>query len=514
MQVNSFAVQLFSLTKSQLSIADSTAERTKHTLRSSNLPFYIAVWDAAKSSAGLVTFSKRFFWALPPLGSKGKGATEPNKASVLVDIVAQGGLEWVKVSTTTETRLLFDLAKAGWEAADSSSDASSEDEDGGLSAPDFAADGHSSPSNSSIELVRLAAHLQRASRANLLRYRTPSIRFVLPKISTSPSPPIRTILSQILATGATIECGPSFLPYPSINGKSPSPTSVDNGSSNFEKLLRDPHASLTPTLNIDCTILLALVSDLSHFPRTPHSPTHHQAITRQITLEVSDPLLPDSLYPALEGHDLVCTDVAAARMREIVQQIGTESECQRAWLLLGHEISPNPEEDITTMPPSIIDRSVIHTLLSAHSEYPIPSDLRLPIKIITSPASASPSAQIEMSLQKLPPIARAVAAELSAINQSVFLYGWEAGITTISSNRTVAKLIEGIIGEENERRGREEEKKEAVGRGPGGWNEGETNGGKRRKAEAKEDVTIIHGPEIWLCSTARSLVGKEKGRKR
>lgn len=420
------------------------------------------MWDAAKSSAGLVTFSKRFFWALPP--SSSKGVTEPEKASVLVDIVAQGGLEWVKVSTITETRLLFDLAKAGWEAADSSSEASSENEDGGFPAPDLAAGGHSPLSNSSIELVRLAVDLRRASRANLLRYRRPSIRFVLPKIPTYPSPPIGTILSQILATGATIECGPSSLPYQSLDGNS-SPFSSPNRCSVFEKLLPNPHSSLTPTLNVDCTILLALISDLSHSPRTPHSPTHHQAITRQITLEVSDPLLPDSLYPAMEGRDLVCTAEAARRMREIVQQIGTETECQRAWLLFGHETS---DGDVNK--PSLTDRSIIHALLAAQSEYDVPSSLRLPIRVISA----------HISMQKLPPIARAVAAELTAINRSVFLFGWEAGMTTVSSNRTVAKVIEGIIGEENERRGGED---------------------------------IIQGPEIWLCSTARSLVGKEKGRR-
>lgn len=80
----------------------------------------------------------------------------------------------------------------------------------------------------------------------------------------------------------------------------------------------------------------------------------------------------------------------------------------------------------------------------------------------------------------------------------------------MSSNRTVAKLIEGIIGEENDRRGREEEEREAVGAGSAG---GKEAGKRRRKREAKEDEMIIHGPEIWLCSTARSLVGKEKGRK-
>lgn len=67
----------------------------------------------------------------------------------------------------------------------------------------------------------------------------------------------------------------------------------------------------------------------------------------------------------------------------------------------------------------------------------------------------------------------------------------------MSSNRTVAKLIEGIIGEENERRA-----KEGVG-----------HGGRGREGTGNEDTDVIQGPKIWLCSTARSLVGKEKRRR-
>jgi hypothetical protein len=35
-------------------------------------------------------------------------------ASTVVDVVADGGLSWIKVSLVTNTRLLFDLAKQGW----------------------------------------------------------------------------------------------------------------------------------------------------------------------------------------------------------------------------------------------------------------------------------------------------------------------------------------------------------------------------------------------------------------
>lgn len=79
----------------------------------------------------------------------------------------------------------------------------------------------------------------------------------------------------------------------------------------------------------------------------------------------------------------------------------------------------------------------------------------------------------------------------------------------MSSNRTVARLIEGIVGEENERRG---------GAGGGGLGGGVSGGGgvdgEGVSAHGEnEDEEIVHGPEIWLCSTARSLIGKERQRR-
>lgn len=390
----------------------------------------------------------------------------------MVDIVTRSGLEWIKVSTITETRLLFELAKAGWEGAESSSsdsDKDDEDEDNADTNPPTYHSTSSPPSP--VELVRLAIDLRRASLATLVRYKHPAIRLILPKIPTSPSPQTLAILAELHATGAQIQYGPQLLSFPP-GGPLLTPDPTPFLQTIFDRLLPDLHAPLTATLNVDCTILLALISDLSHSPHTPHSPTHHQAITRQIALEARDPLLPDSLYPALQGHDLVCTTEAARRMREIVMQIGTPSERIRGALLLGDE-PDNEIEDTRRMVDK--DRDIntpIPTRFAATSEYAVPSTLRLPIKIV--------AAAIDMA--QLPPIAATIATQLTAINRSVFLFGWQAGITTVSSNRTVVKTIESVVAAKN------------ANAGQGG------------------DVEV-GGPEVWLCETARSLVGKEKGRK-
>ncbi|KAL8940503.1 MAG: hypothetical protein Q9216_002790 [Gyalolechia sp. 2 TL-2023] len=444
---NSITAELKSLER--LRTADPESDRTVHTLRSSNLPFHRAVWDAAKTTTGLIAFTKRFYWDTPPTRST-KRTGQAKRRCALVDIVAQDGQQWIKVSTVTETRLLFELAKAGWEGADSDSDGS---EDGvlvnGLVHPSV--DG-AAPQNAQrpnqlqkeddddrIEIVRQAEDLQKASLVHKVHYKHPSITFILPKIPQNPPAEILRILDSIRSAGATVLLGP------------PSPPSDLN--SIFQNLVPGSFHALTPTLNIDCTILLALVSDLSHSATTPE-PWFNKAISRQVELEKREQLLPSTLWPAMAGRTLVCTEEAAVRMNEIVNTIGTASERKRSDLLLllpGHEQTRSSES--------------LRTAFGELSNYTVPGDWNLPIRVVASEGDY---------ISRLPAAAQQVRESLTAINQSVFLYGWVTGWTTLTSNRTVLRQIEEIV-------------------------------------EGADGEQI--GPKVWLCGTARSLVGKEKGRR-
>jgi hypothetical protein len=226
-------------------------------------------------------------------------------------------------------------------------------------------------------------------------------------------------------------------------------------SAALPRMAVDSFAGFSSTLNVDCTILLALVSDLSH-SRVQVEDWHHRAILRQIEMENENQLLPNSLWPAMGSRPLVCAGEAAKRMHEIVDLIGTQSEKQRRDCLMEVEYTTHWSKE---------QRIRGFQELSAYS---IPLDWNIPIKVV----------EIDTALmqQQLPPAAEQVSKLLSPINRSVFLYGWATGRTTISSNRTVAKEIEGTI--ESHRL-------------------------------AEDDA----GPDIWLCPTARSLVGKEKTRR-
>ncbi|GKZ22294.1 hypothetical protein AbraIFM66951_007928 [Aspergillus brasiliensis] len=422
---------------------ETAARRLVHTLKSSNLPFYEAVWAIAKNTCrGLVAFGKRFYWGDDGgggVGASGKKSGMDKKKSVFVDIIADDGEEWVKVSTVAESRLLFEMAEKGWEAGSES------DEEGEartvLRNHD---DEEDDEDEDEIELVKLAKDLRCAADATRVRYRHPRLRFVAPRIHEGSCAEIDDLVKIIRGYGIEVVCGE----------KAYAVTSAQEGLSH---LLPKPFKHFTSTINVDCTLMLAAVSDLSHYKHITQSPQHHKAINRQIAVEHERPLLPTELWPAMDAHELLCVKEAATRMKEIVNIIGTDTERLRMEILLGQA------------PFDTYSREDLIKKFQELSDYEIPAHWKLPVKTV--------EAKSVIASAKLPPVYQKVAENLSDINYSVFLYGWAAGLATISSNRTVVKEIESII------------------------------------EKHRDGDDGLEGPLIWVCDTARSLIGKEKGRK-
>jgi hypothetical protein len=325
---------------------------------------------------------------------------------------------------------LLDLAKAGW-----AGESSSEESEDGIPARNYNAD-------ESEGLLKQAEDLVKASRATRVRYRHPTVRLVLPKIMNGGAKEADEVLKQIRSLGVTVQTSEDI----------PEESQV---SDVLHRLVVNPFASFSEVLNVDCTILLALVSDLS-YSRVEAKDWHHKAVLRQIEMEQEEKLLPNSLWPACGARKLVCTREAAKRMHEIVNLIGTESEKSRTTLLMDVEGSAH------------LTREQRIDAFKEFSEYRVPAEWNLPIRVVDEDLASTRS--------KLPSVADDVSKVLSPINQSVFLYGWETGRTTITSNRTVSKEIELTI----------------------------------ERNRVNEDDK---GPDIWLCPTSRSLVGKEKQRR-
>jgi hypothetical protein len=444
-------------------------KRLLHALRSSNLPFYQSVWNIAKGTcSGLTALGKRFYWdekehsktgekAAEKNDGVGQGEKQPNKDkrnSVFVDIVSDDGAEWVKVSTVTQDRLLFEMAKNCWEWENDSED----EMEGEDTMERVKVEGRMLPmtrrtrnmygddGDDKLELIRLAVDLRKAADATLVGYKHPRIRVVLPRIEQGNIDEIDDIIEEMRSWGMDVDCKKSL---------------KLTTHSGLEHLLPHPFKKFTSTLNVDCTLLLAMVSDLSHFKDIPPEPHFHRAILRQIEVEKQKPLLPTELWPAMGDHKLVCTKEAAGRMREIVETIGTETEKTRTQIMMGDS------------PYGRLDHTAMIQKFQELSDYEVPTGWKLPISVVEVQSTFDSTHKHG----NIPPVDQELANELSDINYSVFMYGWFNNLTTISSNRTINKQIESTVE-------------------------------KHRNGDPS-----LEGPKVWICDTARSLVGKDKDRK-
>ncbi|KAH9838119.1 Protein of unknown function (DUF1308) [Teratosphaeria destructans] len=417
-------------------------ESRSHVARSSNLPFLERIWITVKKSKGVVSIGKRIYpdSEVKSLSQNMRriniARTDHNtaglKKGIIVDAVLDEGKTWVKVSLITNQRLLFDLAKQGWVSDGSDSDFDGDGDDG-QSDPD-------PDSSHDVPLVRTARALARAAKCFRVRTRIPQAVLILPRVREGETAEIDSMLQTCRAFGTTLMCGDDGEKAPTIEEALPS-------------IAPSPLDSLSHVLNIDCTVLLAIVSDFSH-GKVTEQPWFHSGLRLQVELEDKENLLPSLLYPVLTGHPLVCTKEAAKRMREIVETIGTASEKARTAVLFGDSTSKSPPELVQEM--------------QGWSAYDVPSDLQLPIKVIDQNENDC--------LSRLP--SQVVNANkgitgFSPINNSVFLYGWASGCTTITSNRSAVTQLHAHL-------------------------------------EQFEDLEDDVWPNLWLCPTARSLVGKEK----
>lgn len=413
-------------------------QSTDHIARSSNLPFLEHVWQVAKRSKALVALSKRIYLDSGvesvsqrlnsvEIGKSGRRRQKGSKDNaVVVDAITEAGRTWTKLSLVTNNRLLFDLAKnLGWESS-----GSDEEE----SAFGF---GDGDDNESEVPLLKTARQLTRAAKLFRVRTKHPEVHIVLPRIVLGETAEIDKIVDDCRGYGAIVVCGAE------VPISKPLPVSLD-------AMAPDPLSSLSEVLNIDCTILLALVSEFSH-AKVSKEAWFHVGLQRQVDIEDNENLLPALLYPALVGRTLVCTKEAAARMREIVATIGTASEKARTAILMGDHTSRTQQQLVDEM--------------QEWSAYHVPTSWNLPIIAVDQNQNDCQS--------HLPEPARAFGAISTAINSSVFLYGWATARTTITSNRTVVKQIEHQLGKYT-------------------------------------DLDDAIWPSIWLCPTARSLVGKEK----
>ncbi|KAI5810967.1 hypothetical protein DFH27DRAFT_530576 [Peziza echinospora] len=428
-------------------------DQTQHFLRSSNLRYFELVWAAAKASPGLVSLLTQ----IPETGLCPFIKQDKPVKTVQIEIVAEDGLHWVKLSAISPKRLMYELAKAGWEGSAEDSD----EEEGEAGEADW-----NRTVVSAIPLVQHADLLAGAAQCTWVRYKHPRITYLFHNVNRETcGRPIELIFKRIEETGAVVQCADD----PDMLLTSQPPTIQDT----MDRIKsRDTFSNFSEKLNIDCTILLALASEISCRTVDPSSRRFNRAILSQLNTETSRPLLTSTLFPALINHELYCTKTARQRFVEIILEIGTADEKTRAEAILGVRIGGGTGENDTPIP-----QNELNGIFQELCIHPVPAELRLPIRVYDEECFDGPKAWL--------PYVKRVADKLSLINQSVFLTGWELKHTTVTSNMVTGKVIESE------------------------WTS--ILDGLRRDGTLEkllEDGESTLGPDLYVVEMARSLVGK------
>ncbi|KAL9617120.1 MAG: hypothetical protein Q9160_008063 [Pyrenula sp. 1 TL-2023] len=408
-------------------------------LRCSNMHYFTSVWAIAAQCHAIKAVRNRVSYRY-----------EGRKRNAMVDIVAENGEQWVKVSTMKEHRMLLEIAKEGLAMEDfDSSDSDVERSE------DSNASGGKMADLSELGIIRHAIELKQAAQHTWINYMHPKIRLVFPNILEGKTKQIDLILSEIRSLGVIVECSGSLKSYEQLQS---STTSMDSLFQVMTPLTYYP--PLTQMLNLDCSILISLVSDISHCapstlpPSDPASTSAQQynAVQREIEYEGTMPLLPNNVYPILRGRKLVCIPEVVDRCQEIVNTMGTEREKKRLdWLL-------DPQNDA-------LNENGVQQLRAAfqgESIHELPDDLQIPIEIQIFDRANSPSMIHEL--------------KLSSIHKSVFFHGLMRDITTITSSKLTAREVRQRI----------------------------------LKWAEENNPEQIGGPKVCVSAFSRSLLGKGK----
>ncbi|KAK1672371.1 hypothetical protein BDP55DRAFT_696071 [Colletotrichum godetiae] len=391
-------------------------------------------WSAIKKCRSITWF--RF--AVPY--SKAGG----HLTSVFVSAIVDNGHEWMRVLSVTKRALLVQMAEADfpWDEPDNEAD-------------DAELEEVINDEETQIEVLKSAKQLLAAAREIHGGYQH-RVRIVLPNISRGNVPAIDRLLKGIECLSddrisLALECAEEIQAPPP-----PLEVAIPNLLSHGD-VAKAP--SLTPCLNIDTSIFVALTTDISH------SHSSQRKWRPKILEDVGDeaehgPRLPKSLYPLICGHTLVCTREAAETCLRMVYDASTESEVSRIEILLGQETLRGKQDDKLTFLDRVLRqdgwcmegkdqeatekrRRHLVAELQRLSCHPVPEDLQLPIRIVEDFRREHVAEEVRKGT--LPKVVLAVEPTLNQTNCSSFLYGWKTNHTTITCNRHAMRRLRNLV---------------------------------------------------------------------
>jgi hypothetical protein len=211
--------------------------------------------------------------------------------------------------------------------------------------------------------IKEARLLLQASKLALYRCQHPKVKIIFPRLRLHELGKVKLcnpklvlkVFERMKAMGITVQLAHELPDQQNIEDVVP-------------RMVAPDYTDISETLNLDTTILLALVSDISN-GQVESQDWHHEYISVQIKLEKCTRLLPDHIWPIICKRQLVCTQEAYDTMQLIVDTIGTETEKHRAALLFAQL-------------GATLKSSERIPAFQALCDYAVPKTWSLPIKVV------------------------------------------------------------------------------------------------------------------------------------
>ncbi|KAJ7238505.1 hypothetical protein B0H12DRAFT_92326 [Mycena haematopus] len=222
---------------------------------STHAPYLVSVYNEILAAPPPIVAVFKFLQLNPSEGADRrhqKGARRP--PATKVDIVAANGREWIRINTIKNAGILAELRENDSYLTDSESESDSDDPDYGPSiAP------------SELSILQMGRILIEAANANPIEGvdgpEIPRVTIRLTRLDTSPfrpngepnDPRIAHTVQCLRDMGVNVELGDrleSEIPIPMLQAPAPSPVQLQP----------------TRQVNLDLSVLVALVSDLTHSP--------------------------------------------------------------------------------------------------------------------------------------------------------------------------------------------------------------------------------------------------------
>ena len=337
--------------------------------------------------------------------------TLKEQAKVEVTVV-EGGAEWVDIRPVQVDRLARQMTESGWgwgehELGDVVDRQEWED----------------------IPLARQVERLMAATKLNRHEYSFPRVRVILTNIGGE-SEDINILLDNLARLDPSVEVTIEHRDTEFLQRKAP-----DIGEA-IQNLIRNGLEGLTETLNLDHTILIDLISDLTHFRLEPQ-PWQEATTRAQIEEEARHGgQMVRALYPLLKGRTLVCTREAAEHFHTLLETVGTAAERERGKLLV-------PEN---ATPAGAVTCGEARQRFQQLSIHPLPSAVQVPVTVIDEDWSTR-GVELAVADNNLPSLALDVARQsgFRTSKLSIFMYGWASGHVTITSNKEIRANIKTMV---------------------------------------------------------------------